>query len=62
MNFCVLILKFGDKKRGATTTPLIVPSAKFVPKYRLTQLYQGFEGYKIDRRFTAVFTAVFFFC
>lgn len=59
--FWVRFLGFLEGKGGHTTTPLIVPSAKFVKQVELSQWYQGFEGCFFHRRFTAVFTAVFVF-
>lgn len=48
-------------KRGATTTPLIVPSAKFQKNRHLALLSQGLQRLKSDRRLTAVLTAVLVF-
>ena len=48
-------------KRGATTTPLIVPSAKFQKNRHLVLLSQGLQRLKSCQRFANVFANVFGF-
>ena len=47
--------------RGATTTPLIVPSAKFQKSRHLALLSQGLQRLKSCQRFANVFANVFGF-